>query len=329
MGDLLEEIRSGHRLPGIAAAIVDDGEVTAQGVAGVRQVGTDERIALEDRFMIGSCTKRMTAAMIGRVIDAGRLTFETPLAEIFPEIDMRDDYRTVTIAQLLTFTGGLQPYTRFGPQGPPMLSKLKGSVAERRTQFVAHVLQEEPAARPGTERVYSNASYAALALAASRRTGRTWEALMQDEIFQPLGLKHAGFGRPRTKERPDQPWQHLRREDGYEPEPENRPGGKFLEGILVGAGGVHCSIRDLARFAGYELAAELGKDSLLKPETAKHWQELSRGGRREGRPVRGGSQSITATYVLWPSRNRAAAVAINGGSAFDACQDFFKAVEEG
>ena len=76
------------------------------------------------------------------------------------------------------------------------------------------------------------------------------------------------------------------------------------------------------------MSAARGKDLLLKPATAKRWQELSRGEQVEGRPVFGGTPWLTAGYVLWPSKNRAVAVAINGGSAFDACKAVFKAVEE-
>jgi CubicO group peptidase (beta-lactamase class C family) len=290
-------------------------------------VGRDDKIRVEDRFAIGSCTKRMTAAMIGRVIDAGTLTFDTPLGDALPDVRMRDAYREVTIAQLLTFTGGIQPYTQIGPKLTPIVFETEGTPAERRERFVAHVLQEEPVAEPGTERVYSNASYVVAAFVASRRTGRRWEALLEEEVFRPLRMTRAGFGRPRSKERPNEPRQHIQGEKGYEPAPEE--GRQADPGVvLAGPGGVHCSIRDFAEFAAYELAAARGHDPLLKPATAKRWQELSRGEPVEGRPVRGGTPWLTAGYVLWPSKNRAAAAAVNGGSAFAACQAIFKAVEE-
>jgi CubicO group peptidase (beta-lactamase class C family) len=348
LSDLLKRIRREHQLPGLAAAVVDGDRIVAEGVAGVRQVGTDDRITLDDRFMIGSCTKRMTAAMICRLIDAGKLAFDTALADALPEIPMRDDYRQVTVAQLLTFTGGIQPYTRPSPEETPILFELKGSVAEQRERFVEHVLQEEPVAKPGTERRYSNASYAVAAFVASQRTGRSWEALMQEEVFKPLHLTKAGFGRPRSQERPNEPRRHIKEDQGYRPEPE---GHTDPLAFMAGPGRVHCSIRDLARFAAYELSAAQGNDPLLKPATARRWRELSRGGpgegrrrragggpegRREpppgqqvkGRPVFGGSPWVTASYVLWPGENRAAAVAVNGGSAREACLAFFKAVQE-
>jgi len=326
LSDLLEGTRKEHPLPGMAAAVVRGDQVVAEGVAGVRQVGADDRITLEDRFPIGSCTKRLTALMIGRVIDADKLSFETTLADALPDVRMRDDYRQVTIAQLLTFTGGIRPYTQIGPRSTPILFELKGSAAERQEQFVRHVLQEEPVVKPGTQRTYSNASYAVAVLAASRRTGRGWEALLEEEVFRPLRLSRAGFGRPRSKERPHEPWLHRKGERGYEPEPQEPPADPAA--VLAGAGGVHCSIRDFARFASYELSAARGKDPLRKPATARRWQELSQGEASEGRPVFGGTPWLTAGYVLWPSKGLAAAVTVNGGSAADACKAVFKAVED-
>jgi CubicO group peptidase (beta-lactamase class C family) len=326
LSDQLEGIRKEDQLPGLAAAVVRGDQIVAQGVAGVRQVDTDDKITLEDRFPIGSCTKRMTAVMIGRVIDSEKLSFETTLVEALPDIPMRDDYRKVTIAQLLTFTGGIQPYTQVGPKLTPILFELKGSAAEQQEQFVKHVLQEEPVVKPGTERKYSNASYVVAVFAASRKTGRGWEALMEEEVFEPLRLTKAGFGRPRSKERPNEPWLHRKGEKGYEPEPKEPQAEPAA--VLAGAGGVHCSIRDFARFASYELSAARGKDALRKPATARRWQELSQGETSEGRPVFGGTPWLTAGYVLWPSKNVAAAVAVNGGSAADACKAVFKAVED-
>jgi CubicO group peptidase (beta-lactamase class C family) len=102
VAEQLEAIRQQYGIPGIAAAAVNFDSIVAEGVTGIRCVGLDEEITLDDRFAMASCTKRMTAAMIGRVIDLGRLSFDTTLAEALPNMPMRDEYRGVTAAQLLT-----------------------------------------------------------------------------------------------------------------------------------------------------------------------------------------------------------------------------------
>lgn len=324
---LLETLRAKQGLPGIAAAAVRGDRLVAEGVAGVRRIGTDDKITLDDRFSIASCTKRMTGLMVCRVIDTGKLAFDTALEEALPGVKMRDDYRRVTVAQLLDFTGGIQPYTMIrGPGGwAEGLRGLSGTPAQQREQFARRLLQEEPVVKPGTQKRYSNASYALAAFVASRRTRRTWEALMEEEVFKPLGMVRAGFGRPRSQERAHEPWRHFKRGKGYVPEPDSED---LKVEALAAAGDVHCSIRDFAKFAAYELAAAQGKDRLLKPATAARWQKLTRGEAAADRPLQffGGAPHISAGYAAWPSENLAVVVAVNGGSAD--CKGIIEAVKQ-
>ncbi len=325
LAEQLEAIRKEHGLPGISATIAHGKDVIAEGVAGVRRLGGEDKIRPSDRFLIGSCTKRMTGLALSRLVDKGRLTFELTLAEALPDFPMRDEYKPVTIAQLLTFTGGIQPYTIMSPQRTPIIGQLKGSTAERRDQLLRHVLQEEPVAKPGTQPNYSNASYALAAYVAAKKAGSEFDAMLRDEVFQPLGLASAGVGNPRTKEHPDQPSLHIKGANGYELEAEGRT---FpAEGVFIGAGGVYCTASDLVRFASYELAAAQGHDDLLEAKTAARWQELSAGARAEGRPIFGGTQGLTAAFAIWPSKNLVAAVCINGGGAMEACRAFMQVAD--
>jgi CubicO group peptidase (beta-lactamase class C family) len=364
VAEQLEAIRRTHGFPGIAAAAVRGDRIVAEGVAGLRRVGTEDKIRLDDRFAMASCTKKMTAAMIARVIDSGKLSFDTTLAEALPGFPMRDDYKSVTVGQLLTFTGGLRPYLQVSEMLTPILFQLKGTATEQREQFIKHALQEEPIVKPGTESRYSNASYGLVGFVAEQRTGKSWEALMQEEVFQPLGMTTAGFGTPRSKDRPNEPTLHNKTDTGFEPEADDRV--NALEAFAP-AGNVHCSIRDFAKFAAYELAAARGQNSLLKPETAQRLRELSRpaapgGGKRppmktgagELQPGKadgdkaqtakgkkgkapsgasapaffGGSQFVSAGCILWPQENLSIVAAINAGSCNDAVRAAHEALKQ-
>src|SRR5262249_48837370 len=157
-------------IPGLAAAALKDKQLIAQGASGVRCLGRNDKITIDDRFLIGSCTKRMTGLLLCRLIDDQRFGFDTTLTDLLPDFPMRDAYRAVTITQLLSFTAGIPAYTQIGPGITPILFQLKGSPVEQREQFLRHLLQEQPIAKPGTERNYSNASYALLAFLATRAT---------------------------------------------------------------------------------------------------------------------------------------------------------------
>ena len=322
----LNAVRKQTSLPGAAGVVMRDGKVIAEGVTGIRQMGAEDAIKIDDRFSIGSCTKRMTGVMIGRLVDEGKLSFDTTLASALPDVPMRDEYRTVTIAQLLAFTGGIAGYERVGPKITPELFDVEGTLAERELRVVKHVLQLPPAGQIGKEARYSNASYMLAAYIAAKVSGKSYEALMDEHVFKPLKLTQTGWGRPSTVEHPAQPWLHVQRPDGYAPEPDViRP----PEVLFRAAGNAHMSARDLALFAQYELAAAQGKDPLLKPATSKRWNSLE--GQRLGeRGVHaGGTPWLSACYGVWPKKNLAAAIVINGGSRDDeACNAFVKAVEE-
>src|SRR5438128_1619224 len=103
LDDLLEPIRTKHAVPGLAAAVVKGDVILAAGAVGFRKDGSPERIALEDRWQLGSCTKAMQATVIGRLVEEGKLAWDTTIAEVFPELkgEIRADTLPVTVKQRL------------------------------------------------------------------------------------------------------------------------------------------------------------------------------------------------------------------------------------
>src|ERR1051326_2731240 len=70
---------------GIAAAVLRGERIIAQGAAGVRKRGTAERITLDDRFHLGSCTKAMTATLVAMLVEEGKLNWTTTLGQLFAD----------------------------------------------------------------------------------------------------------------------------------------------------------------------------------------------------------------------------------------------------
>jgi CubicO group peptidase (beta-lactamase class C family) len=323
--DKVASIRKEQNLPGIAAIVVRDGKTIAEGASGVRRLGQPEPVTVDNRFAIGSLTKRMTGLMIARLVDAGKLKFESTLSELLPETPMRDEYKKVTIQQLLDFTGGIPAYERIGPKLTPQLFDLEGTLTERQAKFVRFLLQEMPSGPAGKDARYSNASYTLLGHIAATVMKKPYEVLMNELVFAPLNLDSAGWGRPWHPSRPNEPWLHMAGPEGYiaEPDRERPP-----EQIFMAAGGAHMSMRDLARFSQYELDARRGKDALLKLESSKRWHPNTP---LSDRPsvMAGGTPALSACYALWTSKNQFMVMAVNGGSPGDeACRAVVKAVEQ-
>lgn len=108
--------------------------------------------------------------------------------------------------------------------------------------MVRDSLRAAPAGQKGRFH-YSNFSYVVAELLAEGLTGKSWETLMEERLFAPLGMTTAGFGPPGTPRKVDQPWGHRRNRAGAWV-----PGRKDNDPSLGPAGTVHLSVEDWAKF---------------------------------------------------------------------------------
>ncbi len=268
----LEAARSKHGVPAVAALVEVQGKV-AMAAVGVRAKGHPEPVAVDDRWQIGSDTKAFTATMIARLAERGVLSLDDTLAKCLPDAAgaMDPAYRGMTLAQLLSHTAGLPPLTD-GKDLTAFLEVIRGArdVRGQRAAAARHYLALPPASKPG-EFAYSNLGYIIAGSIAESRTGKSWEDLVREEVFAPLGITHAGFGPPGTPARIDQPRGHrsllgwLFVLDPADPGSDNPPS-------LGPAGTINISLADWARFARDQMDGALGHGKLLAPATYRRLQ---------------------------------------------------------
>ncbi|MBI1212774.1 MAG: serine hydrolase [Alphaproteobacteria bacterium] len=264
----LKDARDKHHLPAIAALLQIDGKVAADVAIGLRAEGHPQAVTTDDLWHLGSDTKAITATMIARLVERGVMSFDDTLAKCFPEIkDMNAVYRAVTVKQLLSHMAGMPPMTD-EKELPEYFSVIKDIADERaqRAALVKHYLALPPARKPGTDYEYSNLGFIVAGAAAEARTGKSWEDLVHSEVFQPLGLTHAGFGAPPSTAAIEEPWGHDEKNgklvaiDPASPGADNPPS-------LGPAGTIHMSLHDWMLFAQDQSDGEHGHGKLLKPET--------------------------------------------------------------
>lgn len=333
---IIEAIRRKHELPALAVVVVKDGKICDRAATGVRKRGNPARVTTNDVFHIGSCTKSMTATLAAILIEEGKLRWDTTLAEVFPAMKMNEQYQRVTMQQLLMHRGGC-------PGEPPAAAWAKavleqGEPTQQRLTFIQTLLADAPAAAPGTEYIYSNQGYVVAAAMMEKLTGKSWEALVTEKLFKPLGMKSAGFGAPGTVGGVDQPWGHARALGSTVPLQKDNP-------VAIGpAGRVHCSLDDLARFVMSHLERGNGPARLLKPETFRRlhtppeggdyacgWRSVPRTWARGNALMHSGSNTMWY-LVMWlaPEKNFAviAATNIGGDEAAKGCDDVAGAMLE-
>ena len=144
---LLEPIRERHGLPGLAAASIAAGEILDAGACGLRRIDGKDRVALEDQWNLGSCTKSMTSSLAAIFVARGTLKWDTTVADIFPKMKMDAGWRGVTLEHLLTHRSGAQGTP---PLGIWMAAQGRiGTPTEQRMKFVNGLLQTAPEQAPG------------------------------------------------------------------------------------------------------------------------------------------------------------------------------------
>ncbi len=261
--------------------------------------------------------------MIGTLVEENKLSWSSSIRDVFPARAkaLHPDFQGVTLSQLLTHRAGL-------PANGPWW-ELKGkTTTEQRRDLLSQMMKKRPESKPGTTFLYSNVGYAVAGLMAEQVTERPWERLMRERLFEPLGMKSAGFGPPGTPGKLDQPWGHSAEREPSQT--DNAP-------ALGPAGTVHVTVADWAKFAQLHLRGEQGKARILKAATFRSLHTPPGGGDYAGgwmvlsRPWAGGralthSGSNTTWYCtawLAPARDFGVLVATNmgGETATQACDD--------
>ncbi len=269
--DNLDRLRDETNLVGVGATLLVDGKIVSAAVSGKRKQGSDIAVTVDDKWHIGSITKSMTATVIGRLIERGMLSWDSPLPDLLPGIakDFDPSWNQVTLHHVLTHTAGL-------PANFSLLNRLDWpddfeTLHTSRREALSEILAKPAASSPGQVFVYSNVGYTLAGLIAAETAGTTWESLINEELFRPLKLQSAGFGPPLGDQPLDQPWGHRRALFLRSPmDPRNRADNSPM---MAPAGCVHISMADLARFGWEHLQGEAAKSTLLRKETFQKLHE--------------------------------------------------------
>lgn len=258
---LMDEMKGAH-LPAMAAVVVRDGRVVGSATVGVRKMKDATAVTGADPFHLANNTKAFTGVLIGRLVDAGKLRWETTIAEALGrEIPgIHPDFAGVTVDQLLHHRSGMLS------RGPSEVwnaaQRAKGTPSEQRASYVEAMLSAAPAA-PAGQYQYSNAGYAVLGMIAETVGGKPYEELLQEQVLAPLGITSGGFGPAGDGKSVDAPWPHLDGAPVFTDNPE----------AINSSARLHMSIRDWAKFAIFELGHQ-PTPPLLKPDTFAHLQAL-------------------------------------------------------
>jgi CubicO group peptidase (beta-lactamase class C family) len=277
--------------PGGAVLVKHGGLNVLERGYGVRDLRTHVKIDPHTNFRLASFTKQFTAMAVMFLIHDGKLRYDEPLTEIFPQFPAYG--KSITIRNLLNHTSGLPDYEELMEKE----EKVKGPIWSPEHQIqdaeVLNLLEQQSAGKfpPGTSWAYSNSGYVVLGLIIAKASGLPYRDFLQKRIFTPVGMNRSIVYQKGINEVSDRAFGHLKEDD------------KFVESdqsatsATLGDGAVYSNLEDLSKWddalENHLLLSEKEMAPALTPATltdgsATHWPKSGQDqddGAAAGKPV--------------------------------------------
>ena len=182
--DFIDSVMPASAVPGLAYAVVADGEITSVGARGVVKLGSDTPVTADTPFVIGSISKSFTALAVMQLVEAGKIGLDTELSHYLDEFAGKPA-GAITIRQLLSHTSGFSTL-----QGNAGHSDAAGENDEL-ARGVDQLAEVTPANDPDEKWEYSNANYEILGHVVEVVSGTDYRTYLATNILEPLGMDHS------------------------------------------------------------------------------------------------------------------------------------------
>ena len=257
-------------LPGLAFGIVIDGELAYSKGFGVRDTSSKAPVDADTLFRIASMTKSFTAMAILKLRDEGKLALDDPAAKHVPELSSLPyptrDSAPITIRNLLSMAPGFPEDNAWADR----------QLAISEDDFTRMLAQGFPFSNtPGVAFEYSNLAFAILGRIVRNVTGTAYTEYVSANFLGPIGMSASVLDEKKAP--PDRVARGYRREDEALVAETNLGDGAF--GAI---GGLYSSVRDMARYAAFQLAAWPPRDDAdtgpLRRSSLREMQQAARFG---------------------------------------------------
>jgi len=231
-----------YHLPGIAVGVIDDGKVLYARGYGETVAGSDEPVTSKTLFKIASNSKAMTASVLARLVQQGKLGWDDPVIKHLPAFAMHDPWVTahMTVSDLLVHNSGL-------PEGGGDLMLWPEPNLFNRDDIVNGLQFIKPAYGFRAGYAYDNLLYVVAGQVAAAAGGASYEELVRRELFQPLALNACRVGEFRLSDVGSVAQPHYLGKSGNV---AMRQDGDVVPMIASApAGGIRCSLDDMLVWA--------------------------------------------------------------------------------
>ena len=186
----------------------------------------------DTKHRLGSITKQFTSMLIMQLVEQGKLKLDVPISTYLPDYP-RKNGNVITIHQLLTHSSGIPNMTSF----PGFLKNVSRN-AYSPLQLVNMSADSTLQFKPGERFAYSNSGYLLLGYIIEKVTGRSYEQLLQENIFTPLKMNNTGYDHHETLLK--------NRARGYEKNGRRYVNADFIDmSVPYAAGALYSTVEDL------------------------------------------------------------------------------------
>lgn len=268
----IETKRQRFRIPGAAVVVVQGNEIVLAKGFGVRELGKPDPVTPETVFAVGSTTKAMTSLLVATLVDEGKLAWDQPVVQVWPDFKLSDPAVTpqIKIRNLLNMSSGV-----------PRVD-LVWSGAELTAEQIMTSLADLPLVTPPGQTYHYNNQIVATggyiaALAAGGQYGNLQQAyadLLQARVFNPIGMSSASTSIEAIQAQPNHATPHDFTLSG-----EVVPTHFHGDPDITPAGAVNANALDMARFLMTELGRGVAPDGtrvVSAENLAETWQPAVR-----------------------------------------------------
>jgi CubicO group peptidase (beta-lactamase class C family) len=243
-------------VPGIAVAVVKDGQVVLAKGYGVSSLKTKAPMDANTLFGIASNTKAFTAAALGLLVDEGKLRWDDKVTDYVPEFKMYDPYVTAefTVRDLLTHRSGLG-------LGAGDLMFFPDS-SDFTVKDVIHNLRYfKPVSSFRSKFDYDNNLYIVAGEVVARVSGQPWADFVETRLTKALGMSRTATDFTRLPDPTNVIDAHGQVEGRVQVIQRDR------SPIVAPCGGMYSSVNDLSKWVMMLMGGPGAPPALLKPQT--------------------------------------------------------------
>ena len=249
-------------VPGLAVAVVYQGRTVFLKGYGLRKIGDTAKVDPDTVFEIASLSKPIASTIVASLVGAGKVSWDDRIQTLDPGFALSNQSATeqVTIRDMFSHRSGL----------PTGAGDVLEDLGYSRPAILQRIRLVPLAGKFRESYHYSNFGLTEGALAATLKTGKSWEDVAQQQLYGKLAMHSTSSRYSDYENNPNKAALHYRHDDVYtnwfvrETDSE------------APAGGVSSNVRDLANFVklqlgdgifdGQQIVNKAALDETHKPE---------------------------------------------------------------